>query len=161
MSAPSKSHRGSIVAWIVPVPLHWWRHWRRGFNQAEALARALARRLDLPVRRPLRRIKATEKLAELSPTERARALRGTFRARKGPGLAGRTVLLVDDVLTTGANCGAAARALKQAGAARVVVAVIARTGKNSFKGLRYWNVPDSCVMLDHIDPTVVAMRRRR
>jgi ComF family protein len=117
-------------AWVVPVPLHWWRHWRRGFNQAEALARALARRLDLPIRRPLRRIKPTEKLAELSPTERARALRGAFRARKSPGLVGRTVLLVDDVLTTGATCGAAARALKQAGAARVVVAVIARTGKN-------------------------------
>jgi ComF family protein len=118
-------------AWIVPVPLHWWRHWRRGYNQAEALSRALARRLDLPVRRPLRRVKATEKLAELSPTERSRALRRAFRARKSPGLAGRTVLLVDDVLTTGATCGAAARALKQAGAARVVVAVIARTGKNS------------------------------
>jgi ComF family protein len=117
-------------AWIVPVPLHWWRHWRRGYNQAEALARALARRLDRPVHRPLRRVKATEKLAELSPTERARALRGAFRARKDPGLDGRTILLVDDVLTTGATCGAAARALKQAGADRVVVAVIARTGKN-------------------------------
>jgi ComF family protein len=118
-------------AWIVPVPLHWWRHWRRGYNQAEALARALARRLELPVRRPLRRVKATEKLAELSPTERARALRRAFRARKDPSLDGRTILLVDDVLTTGATCGAAARALKQAGAARVVVAVMARTGKSS------------------------------
>jgi ComF family protein len=117
-------------AWIVPVPLHWWRHWRRGYNQAEALARALARRLDRPVRRPLRRVQATKKLAELSPTERVRALRGAFRARTNPSLDGRTILLVDDVLTTGATCGAAARALKQAGAARVVVAVIARTGRN-------------------------------
>jgi ComF family protein len=119
-------------AWIVPVPLHWWRHWRRGYNQAEALARGLARRLGRPVRRPLRRVAATEKLAELSPTERDRALRGAFRVRVrfSSRLAGRTVLLVDDVLTTGATCGAAARALKQAGAKRVVVAVIARTGRN-------------------------------
>jgi ComF family protein len=118
-------------AWIVPVPLHWWRHWRRGYNQAEALARGLASHLDRPVRKPLRRILATDKLAALSRTERARAMRGAFRARRNAGLDGRTILLVDDVLTTGATCGAAARALKQAGAARVVVAVIARTGKNS------------------------------
>ncbi len=117
--------------WIVPVPLHWWRHWRRGYNQAEALARGLSRRLDRPVRRPLRRVVATDKLADLSRTERARAMRGAFRARRNSGLKGRTILLVDDVLTTGATCGAAARALKQAGAKRVVVAVMARTGKSS------------------------------
>ncbi len=118
-------------AWIVPVPLHWWRHWRRGYNQAEALARGLANRLERPVRRALRRIVATDKLAELSRTERSRAMREAFRARRNAGLEGRTILLVDDVLTTGATCGAAARALKRAGARRVVVAVIARTGKRS------------------------------
>jgi ComF family protein len=118
-------------AWIVPVPLHWRRHWRRGYNQAEALARGLARRLHRPVRRPLRRVVATDKLAGLSRTERTRSLRGAFRARRNSGLDGRTIILVDDVLTTGATCGAAARALKQAGARRVVVAVIARTGKST------------------------------
>jgi ComF family protein len=117
-------------AWVVPVPLHWWRHWRRGYNQAEALACGLARRLGLSIRRPLRRVMATKKLAEMGPSERARVLRGAFRARPRPGLTGRTVLLVDDVLTTGATCGAAARALKQAGAARVIVIIIARTGEN-------------------------------
>ncbi len=50
-------------AWVVPVPLHWWRHWQRGYNQAEALARGLARRLNLPVHQPLRRVIATERLA--------------------------------------------------------------------------------------------------
>ncbi|MGP0067832.1 MAG: phosphoribosyltransferase family protein [Isosphaeraceae bacterium] len=120
-----------LDAWIVPVPLHWRRHWRRGYNQAEALARGLARRLDRPVRRSLRRVVATDKLAELSRTERIRSMREVFRARRDAGLDGRTIILVDDVLTTGATCGAAARALKRAGARRVVVAVIARTGKST------------------------------
>jgi ComF family protein len=118
-------------AWIVPVPLHWRRHWERGYNQAEALARGLGRKLDRPVRRPLRRVVDTQKLARLSATDRTRALRRAFYARKSPAIKGRTVLLVDDVLTTGATCGAAARALRRAGAGRVVVAVIARTGKTT------------------------------
>ena len=118
-------------AWIVPIPLHWWRHWRRGYNQAEAIARGLARRLRRPVRRSLRRVVATDKLAELSRTERSKAMRGVFRARRNAGLEGRTIILVDDVLTTGATCGAAARALKKAGAKRVIVVVIARTGKST------------------------------
>jgi ComF family protein len=116
-------------AWVVPVPLHWRRHWGRGYNQAEALARGLAGRLDRPVRRPLRRVADTRKLAVMSATDRAKALRKAFRARKGVALQGRTILLVDDVLTTGATCGAAARALRRAGAGRVIVAVMARTGR--------------------------------
>src|ERR1700753_3312841 len=67
-------------AWIVPVPLHWSRHWERGYNQAEALARGPARSLDRPVRRPLRRVVDTQKLARLSATDRARALRRAFHA---------------------------------------------------------------------------------
>ncbi len=116
-------------AWVVPVPLHWRRHWERGYNQAEALARGLARKLDRPVRRPLKRVADTRKLAVMSATDRAKALRKAFRARRNWGLKGRTILLVDDVLTTGATCSAAARALRRAGAGRVIVAVMARTGK--------------------------------
>ena len=117
-------------AWVVPVPLHWRRHWERGYNQAEALARGLGRRLGLSVRRPLRRVVYSGKLATMSATDRAEALRAAFRAREVRALPGRTILLVDDVLTTGATCGAAARALKKAGAERVVVAVMARTDKS-------------------------------
>jgi ComF family protein len=118
-------------AWIVPVPLHRWRQWGRGYNQAEALAQGLARELGLRVRRALRRTVATPKLAELGPTQRDELMRGAFRARAAPALNGRTVLLVDDVLTTGATCGDAARALKRAGAARVVVVVIARAERST------------------------------
>jgi ComF family protein len=114
-------------AWIVPVPLHWWRRCRRGYNQAEALAQGLARRLNLPVHQPLWRLVATERLAHKGRTARAEIMHGAFRARPNRRLVGRTVLLIDDVLTTGATCGDAARALKKAGAARVVVVVIART----------------------------------
>jgi ComF family protein len=115
-------------AWVVPVPLHWWRRWRRGYNQADELARRLATRLGLRCRGVLRRVVATEPLARLGRVDRARAMREAFRLRHGWGraLAGRTVVLVDDILTTGATCGAAARVLKKAGAARVVAVVIGR-----------------------------------
>ena len=111
---------------IVPVPLHWSRHWERGYNQAEALADRLARCLRLPIRRPLRRVRATHRLASMSRQERAKTLRGAFTTRRRLCLEGQTVLLMDDILTTGATCGEAARVLKRAGAARVVAVVIGR-----------------------------------
>jgi ComF family protein len=117
--------------WIVPVPLHPWRYWQRGYDQAEALAHGLARRLRLPLRRPLRRVVATRKLAELGRTARSQVMHRAFRIRPRSKLTGRTVLLVDDVLTTGATCGDAARALKRAGAARVTAVVIARAQRKS------------------------------
>jgi ComF family protein len=115
-------------AWVVPVPLHWLRRLYRGYNQSDALAQSLARRLGLEPRRPIRRIKYTERLVGMNLTRRAEIMRGAFEvhARQGPDLKGRTILLVDDVLTTGATTGAAARALKRAGAKRVVVAVLSR-----------------------------------
>ncbi len=115
-------------ALVVPVPLHWWRHCRRGYNQSEELARGLAQRLGLKGARPLRRVVSTRKLAGLGRTERARLLKNAFAVRRWSAkvLAGRTVILVDDVLTTGATCGAAARALKKAGAKRVIAVVVAR-----------------------------------
>lgn len=114
-------------AWVVPVPLHWLRRLRRGYNQADALTRGLARRLKLGVHRPLRRIRSTDPLAQKAATERRKAMRGVFRARRDPALRGRTVLLVDDIMTTGITSSEAARTLKKAGAKRVVVAVLART----------------------------------
>jgi ComF family protein len=117
--------------WVVPVPLHRWRYWQRGYDQAEALARGLAQRLRLRVYLPLRRVAATPKLAELGLTERSEVMRRAFSTRRCPKLNGRPVLLVDDVLTTGATCGDAARALKRAGATRVVAVVFARAERRS------------------------------
>jgi ComF family protein len=118
-------------SWVIPVPLHWRRRLERGYNQADELASGLARRLKLPIRRLLRRRVATPKLAKLGQTARSDLMHGVFRARAHPGLAGRTVVLVDDVLTTGATCGEAARALKRAGAVKVIVLVVARTERTS------------------------------
>ncbi len=120
--------RGSAGAWVVPVPLHWRRQWRRGYNQADALARRLASRLGLRLAHPLRRVRATPHLAGAGRTARAELMRGVFQVRRGRSgsLSGRTVFLVDDILTTGATCGAAARVLKHAGAARVVALVLGR-----------------------------------
>jgi ComF family protein len=114
---------------VVPVPLHWWRRLRRGYNQSEALARILAARLGLPCRpRWLRRTRPTPwQTDQTSPALRRENVRGAFGARPSRALGGKTILLVDDVMTTGSTASEAARALKAAGAGPVIAAVLART----------------------------------
>jgi ComF family protein len=111
---------------IVPVPLHWLRRWKRGFNQSELLARAIARRTGIPMARALRRARATRTQAGLSNHARRRNVTRAFRARP---MEGRRVLLIDDVMTTGATAAACALALKRAGAARVVLLTVARADR--------------------------------
>jgi ComF family protein len=114
---------------LVPVPLHRWRIWKRGYNQAALIASALARRtgaeagLDL-----LRRTRSTPPLRGLGRRERALAVRGAFKAAPDARarLAGRRVVLVDDVYTSGATASACARTLKRSGAASVEVLCWAR-----------------------------------
>ncbi len=105
---------------LVPVPLHRGRIWRRGFNQSAIVARELARRLgvDFSVD-ALQRVKPTPPLKGLSMQQRRRTVAGAFRANPKAELRGRTVVLVDDVLTTGSTANACARVLKRAGAERV------------------------------------------
>lgn len=114
---------------IVPVPLHWLRRWRRGFNQSELLARGLARRLRIPMLPALRRTRATGIQAGLSNTARRRNVARAFRCRRAGAVAGKRVLLIDDVMTTGSTAAACALALKRAGAARVVLVTVARVDR--------------------------------
>lgn len=113
---------------VVPIPLHWRRRLLRGYNQSEALARVLARRLGLPCHPALlrRRRHTPRQTSQVSPAQRRENLKGAFGARKSAALAGKTVLLVDDVLTTGSTCNEAAKTLQAAGAAAIVVAVLTR-----------------------------------
>lgn len=117
----SRDLGADVVTW---VPLHRRRVARRGFDQAEVLARDLATRFELPVRRLLVRTRATPAQARRRGPERRLALEGAFEAL--PPVPGR-ILLVDDVLTTGATAAACARSLKRAGGRRVSVAVAARS----------------------------------
>lgn len=113
---------------LVPVPLHWRRRWRRGYNQSAALCRGLATYMGASSHPSwLRRVRHTpQQTSRLTPAERKANVRDAFRVRPGAPLAGRTILLVDDVMTTGATASEAARALRAGGASRVVVAVLAR-----------------------------------
>ncbi len=111
------------VTAVVPVPLHWRARFARGYNQSEALARAWAAALGVPCwPRALRRVRRTPLQTSVAPSARADNVRGAFRA--GRGLAGATVLVVDDVLTTGATASEAARVLRECGVRRVVVAAL-------------------------------------
>ena len=112
---------------VVPIPMFWMRKFRHGINSAELLAEFLAHDLRLPChKRALFRKRNTLRQMELPPRKRFRNLRDAFELRAGYDLRGVRVLLVDDVLTTGATCSAAAKTLKKAGVPWVGVAVLAR-----------------------------------
>ncbi|HJT43400.1 MAG TPA: ComF family protein [Rhizomicrobium sp.] len=116
---------------VVPVPLHAFRLWRRRYNQSAELARRLARERQL-VYAPsaLVRARATASQGVMASAKaRRRNVLGAFKVPKPATVAGKRVLLLDDVLTTGATAEACARALKRAGAARVDVLVLARVVK--------------------------------
>jgi ComF family protein len=117
---------------LVPVPLHRTRLWRRGFNQSAVVARELSRRLGTNVVvDALKRVKPTPPLKGLSMLQRRRTVAGAFRANPKSELGGRTVVLVDDVLTTGSTANACARVLKRAGAERVELISWARVVRPS------------------------------
>ena len=114
---------------LVPVPLHWRRLWTRRFNQSAALAEHIARESGIAVTHAaLKRVKATAQQVGLSRKDRATNVQGAFKVAPDarPEVAGRRLILIDDVLTSGATSDACARALLRAGAAQVDVLVFAR-----------------------------------
>ena len=112
---------------VVGVPLHKRRERERSYNQANLLAHEVAGRLGVPVARGvLRRIRPTRTQTELNARERLANVRGAFHCPASGWVRGRTFLLVDDVMTTGATVDSCSRALKEAGATAVYVVTVAR-----------------------------------
>lgn len=116
-------------ALLVPVPLHRWRIWKRGYNQSALIASALSKRSGIPAELDLlKRRKSTPPLKGLGRRERALAVRGAFHipSERRAAIKGRTILLVDDVYTSGATANACAKALKRSGAGQVNILCWAR-----------------------------------
>jgi ComF family protein len=114
---------------LVPVPSHWTRLFQRRFNQSAELARAISRQSKVAVIDDvLARVRATPPQVGLARDERAKNVHGAFSIEKAarPKVKGKRIVLVDDVLTTGATANACARVLRRAGASRVDVLTLAR-----------------------------------
>ena len=123
---------------IVPVPLHRGKRRERGFNQAELIARAAVQQLPQPLEiatRVLVRHRRTESQVGLTREQRVENLRGAFRVVDRAKVAGRNVIVVDDVMTTGATLSECARVLKRAGAEQVWAATVARTFDHAGLGM--------------------------
>ena len=111
---------------IVPIPLHWHRRISRGYNQSAAVAASVASSLGLPyLPSALQRTRPTPHQTHQTATARWENIRGAFRVPRPNAVRGMRVVLIDDVLTTGATCHEASRELLEAGAAQVTVAVLA------------------------------------
>lgn len=120
---------------VVPVPLHASKRRQRGFNQAELIAQSAFKpmhdkRIQLATN-VLQRVKPTVSQIGLTKNQRQENIRGAFKVAHLSKVSGRSVLLVDDVMTTGTTAAECARVLRRAGAAKVWVATVARTLKNS------------------------------
>ena len=114
---------------LVPVPLHWRRNWARRFNQSGILAAAVSSQTGVPIAASaLKRVKATVQQVGLSRTERAANIQGAFSVppENKAAIVRKRLVLVDDVLTSGATAEGCARALLRAGAANVDLLVFAR-----------------------------------
>jgi ComF family protein len=129
---------------VVPVPLHRQRERERGYNQAELIAKPVARKLGLPYRPVLLvRTKPRPNQHILSLDERWSSVRGAFATRQGSQVDNLRVLLVDDVMTTGATLDACAKALRGAGAKSVIGLTVARAARHPKAGSSESNPRDA------------------
>ena len=117
---------------VLAMPMHWRKRWERGFNQAELLARPVAKRYGLKLGTNLRRRRYTRAQAGLTEAQRRNNLRDCFAVANPEQISGGRILLIDDVLTTGATLRAAAAALKSVGAAYVCALTLARADRRLF-----------------------------
>lgn len=115
---------------FVPVPLHWRRQFRRGFNHSHFLAHSLGKKTCKPVATFLKRIRFTPAQAKLTSEERLKNIQGAFAlnafAIRAKNIREKSILLIDDVLTTGATVNACAKVLHQAGAKHIDILTVAR-----------------------------------
>ncbi len=118
----------SQVDAIVPTPLHWTRMFLRQYNQATLMANSLSPLIRKPVWHALKRIRRTPPQGSLGPKRRHQNVAGSFACVEGYSVAGKGLVLLDDVLTSGATANACARVLKKAGARDVFVLTLTRTG---------------------------------
>jgi ComF family protein len=120
-----QQHHLELPTLVAPVPLHWRRQWKRGFNQAVVLSDDIVKNMKLTLVTQSRRTKATSAQKMLSRKERLKNLKDCFHIKAS--LSGKSVAIIDDVMTTGTTVNLFAQALKKAGAGQVTVWVLTRT----------------------------------
>lgn len=124
------SGRFDDIDLLIPVPLHWWRRLRRGYNQSELLCRGIAQVMHREVNtRALRRHRYTHQQSLQASSDREKNVQGAFSLRRPDDLAGRHILLVDDVLTTGATISSCCDALKNVNNLKISIATFSIAGK--------------------------------
>jgi ComF family protein len=129
---------------VIPVPMHWLRVLMRGYNQAELLARKLSRMRGIPYANPMRKKFLVRRQSALRGSARRKNVEGVYSVKRSHEVAGKKVLLVDDVYTTGSTANVCARLLKQAGASYVAVIALARTDR------RVYAAPEAAIAVSHL-----------
>ncbi len=116
------------IEMIVPVPITWRRRWKRGYNQSDAIARGVSEVTGIPVNtKALKRTDFSKSQTQLSASERMGNVENAFCIRKGKGIEGKHILLIDDIVTTGATVSECGKQLEKAGAEKISVLSIGCT----------------------------------
>ncbi|MFH1665383.1 MAG: ComF family protein [Candidatus Omnitrophota bacterium] len=140
LTSRSDNRFGALADLIIPVPIHWRKRHARGFNQAEVIAKTLSGTIAVPVSaNNLIKIKNTPPQITRTKPERMRNLTGSFAVRQPSSGKNKTILLVDDVMTTGATLDTCAAELLSSGAKEIYAFTLARTPGKSSGSRKLWN----------------------